>query len=361
MDIGNKAGSVSRRQKNALIFVSLLSPIIRLFPKSAVSIGGKAVWFSPLLALPLVLLIFAMMQRFLKNAGPEEGLGDMIIKAAGKVAGKIMLTLIAFWLVFYTGFIVKSSAERLLSSIYPNGQPAMFVVTTVLVAAWMASGKLRSLGRTAEIFAGVIGVIILIIILVAGFSIKAKNLLPITVKDAGGIAIGAIPVANVLGIGSYMAFLSGSEKTAKKNFGAVLLLVIVIMAIMVTTIGNLGTEIINSLQHSFFVMVRDIDLIGVTERIEAAVIISWVITDILYVTVLLKICGEIGGTIIKKEKKKKYIFAAAVFSIIIALFVIKNAFILHFISGIIIPIINILVVFILFPLLFVVGRIRQKI
>ncbi len=352
--------SISTKQMNKLLFVGLLSPIIRLFPVISVSTGGKAVWLSPLFALPVTLLLAAMIKRFLKNSGPDEALGDMIIKAVGGTAGRIVLALLAIWLMFYTGFIVKSSAERLISSIYPNGQPGMFVITLLAVGVYLASGKIKSLGRMTEIFAAVIGAILFIIIVAVLIKIEPLNMMPVTVYDIDNIAIGAIPVANVIGIGTYAAFLkTGDEKSGK--YKTVLLLTLIISAIIITTLGTLGEELIKSLQHSFFVMLRDIELSGMLERIEAAVIITWVITDLVYVTILLKICGQLCDTVIKKENKKRNIIFSAIISFIVAFFVIKNAFSMHIISGILIPIINILVIYLLLPLLFVVGRIRQKI
>ena len=354
-----KDSRISAKQMNALLFVSLLSPIIRLFPKIAVSMGGKSAWLSPIIALPASLILAAIIHRFMKNRGPDEALGDMIVKALGNIAGKAVLVLILLWLTFYTGFIVKSSAERLLSSIYPNGQPGLFVITALAVGVWMSLGKLKSLGRMAEIFAAVIGSILFIIIVVAMFKIETVNLLPITIDDADNIALGAIPVANVIGIGAYLAFLKGERENTKK-YKMVLLLTGVIGVITVVSLGTMGKALIDSLQHSFFVMIRDIELAGVLERIEAVVIITCVITDLIYVTVLLKICGEIGNTITKKENKKEFIFFSAIISLIIAIFVIRDAFSMHFISGIVIPIINILMIYLVLPLLFVVGRIRQK-
>ena len=78
--------SISTKQMNTLLFVGLLSPVIRLFPIISVSTGGMSAWLSPIVALPFTLLLAAMVQRFLKNSGPDEALGDMIIKSAGSIA-----------------------------------------------------------------------------------------------------------------------------------------------------------------------------------------------------------------------------------------------------------------------------------
>ena len=184
--------SITAKQMNTLLFVGLLSPVIRLFPAISVTTGGKAVWLSPIIALPIALLFAAMIRKFLANCGPDEALGDLIIKAAGGVAGRIALVIIGLWLVFYTGFVAKSSAERLISSIYPNGQSGLFVAALIAVSSYMASGKLRSLGRMSEIFASIIGVILFIIIVAASFKIEPENLLPVTVSDADNIIVGII-------------------------------------------------------------------------------------------------------------------------------------------------------------------------
>ena len=347
---------------NSLIFLGLLSPVIRLFPKSAVNFGGKAVWISPLFALPVLFLLYGMINRFMKNCEAGEGLGNAIIKAVGSKTGKVCLFIIGIWLMIYTGFVVRSSAERLLSSIYPNGGSGIFAATLLISATIIAAGKLRSLGRMAEIFASILTAVLVPVLAAALFKIEITNILPLTVYEADNIALGAVLLINVLGIGIYASFL-GKEKDAegKNKFGIITALTAVVMIITVVCLGNLGEELIKSLQHNFFVMIRDLKIIGAVERIEAVVIIIWVITDLIYISLLLKICGEIGKVIFEKENKKKYIIFSALFSVIPWFFVIKDAFTLHFLSGIVIPIVNILIVFIIIPLLFVVGRIRQKI
>ena len=358
----NNGRKISTKQMNSLLFLSLLSPVIRLFPNSSLNLGGKSVWLSPLLALPIILLLYLMMRRFMRNCAEGEGLGEMIIKAVGKPVGKVVLVLIAVWLVIYTGFVVRSSAERLISSIYPNGQKELFMITLLVAAVWMAVGKLRSVGRVAELFSVLLGTVLGIILAAALFKTEAGNILPVTLYDIDNVALGAVPVANVIGIGAYLEFLGKDNTNSKRGrFGTVILLTVIVTAIMISTLGNNGEEVTRSLQHSFFVMIRDLEIMGVAERIEAVIIIMWVITDLLYVTVLLKICGEIEAVILKKEKKRGYIIFSALISVIPWIFVIKDAFTLHFLSGIIIPIVNILVVFGILPLLFVVGRIRQKI
>lgn len=346
----------------SLMFVSLLSPIIRLFPKSSVDIGGKAVWLSPLLALPVVLVIYVVIEKIMKKAAPGEGLADMIIKAIGKTAGKGVLVLITLWLIFYTGFVIKSGAERLISSIYPNGQTGLFTVSITIIGIWIAVGDINGIGRLAELMAKIIGIVLTLIIIVGIFDIKADNILPITIYDIGDIAFGALPIINVLSIGTYTAFLDGYTKKDNINKkGIVIVLTIIITAIILITVGTMGTKLIESLQHNFFIMIRDMKILGVIERIEAIVIAMWVATDLVYVAMLLKICGEITVTITGKEKIKIFSSVSGILAFIIANLIINNAFELHYLSGIVVPIINILIVLLLLPLILVAGeKIRKK-
>ena len=352
---------ISTKQMKSLVFVSLLSPIIRLFPKSSVSIGGKAAWLSPLLALPAVLLIYLIIEKLMKNALPGEGLADVIIKSIGKRAGKAVLMLMVLWLTFYTGFVIKSGAERLISSIYPNGHTGLFTAVITIIGIWIAIGEIRGIGRLAELLGKVIGIILAIIIIVGAFDIKAYNIFPVTVYDIGGVAFGALPVINVLSIGAYTAFLDGyAEKGNVNKKGIIILLTLIITAIMFITVGTLGTKLIESLQHNFFVMIRDMKILGVVERIEAVVIAMWVITDLIYVATLIKICGKITVTITGKKKIKVFSAISGVFALLIVNLIINNAFKLHYLSGIIVPIINMLFIIILLPLILVIGEIRRK-
>lgn len=361
-DKAQKGSIVTYRQICAVVFILLLSPIIRLLPEGALPFAKKGTWLTPLAAAPVLYILAAVMNRFMKNSAHGEGLCQMIVKVSGKAVGKIFLTLVGLWLVFYTGILTRTSAERLISTVYPTGTPALFGLTILIVALLMALGELKSLGRMSEIFLGVIGAVVVITVLAVVRDCKIENLLPVTGYDVPGIFMGAVPVVNVVALGVYVAFLGCSIKGKKgKGYLRLLIILCVITAICAVTVGALSWETADKLRHPFFVAVRNIKIFGTIERIESIVIVMWVISDLVYLTVILKAIGEIFYCVLERGGKNIFAVLGAALSVISAFFVFKSAFSVDFFSNNITPVINILITVIVIPLLFVVGLIRKKI
>ena len=61
----------------------------------------------------------------------------------------LMLTL---WLCVYAGFVLRSGADRLLVTVYPNTPPAFFILTMLLAALLASLIPLRAAARTAGLF-----------------------------------------------------------------------------------------------------------------------------------------------------------------------------------------------------------------
>ena len=82
--------------------------------------------------------------------------------------------------------------------------------------------------------------------------------------------------------------------------------------------------------------------------------------DIVYVSMLLKICGEIFSKVTEKKNDRPYIISAAILALLPAFLAANTAFDLNYFSEIIIPGINMLIIFVMLPLIFVIGKIRGK-
>ena len=77
----------NRRQLTALAFVFSLAPVMRLIPKYTAQAAGSGSWLAPIIALPLILLYICFLSAFLKNRRAGEGMGEMIKRGAGNIAG----------------------------------------------------------------------------------------------------------------------------------------------------------------------------------------------------------------------------------------------------------------------------------
>ena len=286
---------ITRKQFAAVILVSLLSPLLRLLPQTAVGFAGRAAWLSAVPALlPLagLGLILASFRRYMR---PGEGMGGLLLRWLGPAAGRLVLILYAGWFLFYGGFILRSGAERLVSTIYPSSGPTMFILVTIGLCLLVALGDLRAAARTAVLMRGVlIGALALVVILSTP-NMDADKLLPVGWRDAGPIALGALPLASVGAVAGCFSFLSGYVQPPENRrwpLGAMLLLLALGSVITAAVICVFGPELSATLTYPFFIMIRSISLWNLVPRIEAVVIAAWVGADFMLCTMLLRCAHE---------------------------------------------------------------------
>ncbi len=281
---------ISRRQMLAISFVSLMPPIIRLIPKSLTRVAGSASWLCCLAAFPVMLLLFWFMHAFLKNTQPGQGMGEVFLEVLGPVAGRAALGIFTAWFLFYAGFILRSGADRFVSTVYPDSQPAIFVVVMLILSLIAAGGRVTALARSASIFRVVLLLTFLVVFLFALPGADIAPLLAVTPADLGSVALASVSLIDACSIVVYFTFLEGHVNETRRSLrplvGWIAFLLFLVLLLCLTTIGTFGPELLNNMNHPFFILIREIKLFSVIERIEAIVIALWMITDFVLVTLL---------------------------------------------------------------------------
>lgn len=375
--MGESRGMISRWQQLCLGFLALLSPIIRLLPQQSAEYAGGSVWASALLGALPVALLYLLMARFLKNAEPDQSFGELFIKILGKTAGKLLLLIFALWLIFYAGFSLKSGAARYISTAYAHADSSFFIVVLLLLSLMAALGRFRALGRASEVF---FPLMILVLALVFGFSfsdVQTEYLTLPVPRESAGLLLGAVPVANILGLSVFFGFLEGRvEKQGRlKRFLALWLTVMtaVVLLLCVTTVGSLGAELTSRLEYPFFDMVRNISLFNFLERLESAVMALWVITDFVFCSTLLFIVSDIlrlifglsGGeppkTLLSMKNGRWIILLCALLTGLCALAAMPDGQGFAALSDNIVPLVNLGFTFLLLPAVALVGLLRRRI
>ena len=140
----------NRNQYIALISTVFLSPALRLYPRLSVQVAGSASWLSPAAAFPVLTLYLLLLCSFLTHRNDGEGLAELIVRSLGRTAGGIVLLLSALWILLYCALVLRSGADRFITTVYPNSSPAVFCVTLGIVALIAALGSVTALVRTAK-------------------------------------------------------------------------------------------------------------------------------------------------------------------------------------------------------------------
>lgn len=353
---------ISFRQFAVAAAVASISPVSRLLPEMAVEIAGQSAWLAPLIGVIPVLLVAFAAKALL--SGTENGLCGAMETALGKVLGRAAALAVALWIVVYGGFVLRGGAERLLSTVYPTGKMWFFLATMTGVALVAALGRVKSVSRTAELC-----VIILAVTLAAIFAfslpdIKLRYLLPVEPGKSRQIGLSVLPVINASTVWVFLLFLGGyirpGSYSRKTLVNWVLCLMGVILLIVITTIGVLGPEITKSQQYPFFIMISNLNILNIIERIEPVVIMIWIITDFILVALLMMASAEAFVKVLGLRKRYPFVLLSAAGMLLASFLISKDAFGFAKLSDWLVPAVNLAFSVLFLPFLMLIKTIKKK-
>ncbi|MCD8323160.1 MAG: GerAB/ArcD/ProY family transporter [Oscillospiraceae bacterium] len=289
-------GTMTRKQFAAVIFVALLSPLMRLEPRLSALLAGRGAFLCVIPAFFILWLLAALTGSFCRHMRPGEGMGELLMRWLGPVLGRTVLLIFAGWFLFYAGFILRSGAERLVATVYPSSGVEPFVFTLLGMCLLTSLGTLRAAGRAAVILQAILLGVLGIVFVFSLPNVSLDNLLPLTETDGLSVLLGAWPMVTVGGVAACFIFLSGYvEKTDRPVKWAMphLALYLAVAGLLCAVVtATFGPRLTAQLSFPFFVMIRDVSILGLAQRIEAVVIALWVFTDFVLCLLLLRCAYE---------------------------------------------------------------------
>ena len=185
------------RQLRALCFTASLAPVSRLLPKATARIAGSGSWIAPLIALPILLIFILLLSQFMKMRRDGEGLGELVLRTGGSVFGGFTLVFLSAFMIFEGGFILRSAANRFISTIYPAAEPWFFIAIMLIMGAVASLGAVKALPRAARIFAPVLVAVLLLTLFFAFSQVEPSKLLPISRSDTPDLFLSSLVVVEI--------------------------------------------------------------------------------------------------------------------------------------------------------------------
>ena len=300
--------NLSLRQLMVLLFTALLSPAIQCLPGESAALAGRAAWLSPLLALPIALLVCMALYALLRAMPVGTGLAGAMQAVLGKPFGNC---LIAVYFLFGGAALcinTKQYALRFLSTSYRNAPLVLFILVLLAMVLWMGRGELAAFVRAGEIFYLALSVALGLVLLFGLFQVEARHILPVWIEDLPAVLYGTVPVLGVLGYGIFGAFLAGEVKREEENRKKCLHWAVglcgVLLALEIVCLGNFGPILTARMDAPFFMMVKGIGVQGAFERVESVIIALWVLSDLLLLGLLIFACRKMAAALGMKEDRK---------------------------------------------------------
>ena len=366
----------SRNQLLALCTVCLLVPALRLFPASSARLADRASWLSSPAALPLMLGYVFFLSKMMSMAAPEQGLGELSIQVLGKKAAKVYLVGFSLWFILYGAFVLRTGADRLITTIYPYTSSSFFVISLGIVCIISAMCPARTLVRTAKlILPAVIGFLLLILVF-SLLSVDKSNLLPVSIYDIVPVFKASLSSVNVcVGVLYSACFLHGMviEKNGSFKAYAVWLcfVTLILMFLNMAITGCFGPNLTSRLSRPFFALVRSIVFFRTVERVEALMVSLWLFPDFLVVTLVLfcaQYCLRLAFAYTPKVDEYKLfdfhngrwiIPICGLTALVLGIFIAPEPASLDMWSERIIPYLNLTFAFIVVPLVYIIGKIKK--
>ena len=364
------------RQLRALCYTAVLAPASSLIPKVTAKIAGSGSWIAPLIALPVILILILLLSEFMKMRRNGEGLGELILRTGGSGLGSIALILLAAFMLFDGGFILRSAAVRFTATIFPSSGPWFFMVIMLGMAATASLGSVKALPRAARVFAPILTAVLILTLVFAFSSVDKAKLLPVSRSDTTDLFLSSLIVVEIYaGILTFAAVLEDQCPRKRGRFKShvlwTILTCLLLTVLSAVIIGSYGATLTAKLSSPFFSMTRDVTLFRTVERIEALVAALWVMSDFTLLALLLISAGHLLRLVLghKPESDDVPMLSMAngrwLIPVCAALTAAAAAFIptqqeqLEFISEYIVPAVNLCAAFILLPICYVIASCRR--
>ena len=281
---------VSPRQFTAAAFVGLLSPLLRRFPRTLAERAGRGAWLTPLLALPVLALLWAL--TFLlwrKNGG--RSWPELLQRALGDRLGRGVSLLYALWLALYAGVLLRSGALRFQGTVYPGAPAWAFAVCGAALCGLAASGSFRDVARSAMVLRPLLVPVPVLLFFLSLKSFGRGLLLPLGASELTGAAMGGLELANLLAAAFCLAPLRDRcpAPLRLRDWGGWVLGLLALTGLMaVSCLGVFGPRLTAELRYPFFMLARDACGGASLERFEPLIVAVWVLADFVFLSCLLK-------------------------------------------------------------------------
>lgn len=356
-------GKMNNRQLVVLMTTCLFSPMIRLLPRLNTAAAGRGAWVSVLLAAIPTLLMVIFAHYVIGGRTRDRTLGNMFCDAYGMVGGNIVNMLMTLWLLIYSGMVVRTSSERLISTIFKQGDTMFFAIILLLLIIMVAVGRDRTLAYMGQVIWYILIPVLILVTVFALVDISVDNLMPLDMSESVSYLKGTVPVISVMSPWVYFLYFQ-TEGQGKMSLwgkiGRISMALGIALTVTVTTVGVISPELTEVLHDPFFSMIRTLNVFGVLERMESLVISLWVLTDVIYLGGLLSICvSNMRNILGTRSVRWTAIFAAGAImasSVLVA----ESASELSIASDSVIPAVNMAVTYGVIPISALISLRKRK-
>ena len=357
---------MSKRQFILLYMMLAASPVIKAFPFMMSETAAQAGWLSPLVSAVLLFGVMLMMNLiFKKHKG--ENLIQLSCKILSKPAGIIIAAAYFIWMIIMLGFYIRYFGENVVSNIMSEASLKFIMLSMLILVGVVLSKSIIYYARLNEVIFSCFILAFLITGFLALFTrVKIENLLPVSSIDIIPVAKGGIKGLSVFGYYAFLFFIfdevRSEESNIKLEIKSASAVGLLSMFVMLVTIGAVGYNTILHFTDPYFMVVKNVDILGFLERLDAILFIMWILADFTTITIFTYMAASIVKAAIPKINKKQYIvYGVLAASYAAAAYGFNSKFLLELFAKEFSVMLNVIFALALPVLLLIVGKLRRMV
>ncbi|NLU37147.1 MAG: endospore germination permease [Clostridiales bacterium] len=267
-------------QMMTLISAGTLGVDILTVPRRMVESSGQDAWISILLG-GLLTLIFGTLAYILAVQYPDKDFPEILISIGGKFFGRLMLLIVAIYVLLYLGLSIKIFVQALLVFLLDKTPVFILMLLMNLVAGYAVVKGLETIGRVVDILFPLTIFTIFFVMLLALPQADPIRLKPILYNNDKNVLKSIIPAAQrFTGVGLILYYFKHTNKS-KSSFlwflAGICIPVFSYTALTLITIMVFGIKETAILTYPPLTLIKAIRFpISFLERLESFAAVFWI-------------------------------------------------------------------------------------
>lgn len=282
-------GKISAFQLFCLIVSFLLGSTTIL---QNINVAGRDTWISSGIAL-FFGIGGSLMFVYLVSKFPGKNLAEYSEMIFGRAAGTLINLLYVWYFLHLGALVLRNYAELLSGTVMPESKLWLFGVFFGIASAYLVKHKIESMGRLSEIALPITIAVSLLTTVLIAFSnvIDLQHLLPIMEHGIKPVLLGAVPIISfpymeIVVLAMCIPYINNPKKTKFIVPAGVFLTGVILTMVSAETISIFGL-FSGSLSFPRFFAVRLISIGQFINRIEAIMLIVWIMSGLIKIGVCL--------------------------------------------------------------------------
>ena len=258
-------GKISLRQLQALLALDLLGTSVITLPRRTAHAAGTDGWIAVLLGglllLGLLWMYTALMGRF-KN----QTIVEIAQSYLGRIPGSVICAGLAVKLLITSGLELRIFCEMINQTMLFRTPIWATAFAMAFVCVCVAAGGYECRGRAAEILFVLVIMPLLLLLIIAAFSVDYQSVRPVFQADWASLGRGSIiTLFSFQGIEALLLvypYLESTKRVKKRLFSAGALLIIITTSITLLTIAWFGEITVKGKLFPVLQMLDSIDIPG---------------------------------------------------------------------------------------------------